>query len=100
MVTGMRRAEVVALRRTDVDLDGGMLTIRRNYVRTSKRGIEKVTKTHQMRRIALDAAPVTVLTEHRERYEQQARALASRRPPTPSCSRTTRCTRRPRTRAV
>ncbi len=75
MVAGMRRAEVLALRWTDVDLVGGMLAIRRNYVRTGSRGIEKDTKTHQMRRIALDAETVAVLTEHRERYERQARAL-------------------------
>jgi integrase len=75
MVTGMRRAEVLALRWPDVDLAGGMLTIRRNYVRTSSRGIEKDTKTHQMRRIALDAETVAVLAEHRKRYENQTRAL-------------------------
>ena len=75
MVTGMRRAEVVALRWTDIDLACGMLAVRRNYVRTGSRGIEKDTKTHQMRRIALDAGTVAVLTEHRERYDRQARAL-------------------------
>jgi integrase len=74
MVTGTRRAEVLALRWTDVDLAGGMLAIRRNYVRSGQRRIEKDTKTHQMRRIALDAETVAVLAEHRGRYEQQAQA--------------------------
>src|SRR3954447_419976 len=65
MVTGMRRAEVLALRWSDVDLSTGMLAIRRNYVRARARGIEKDTKTHQMRRISLDRETVAMLEEHR-----------------------------------
>lgn len=75
MVTGMRRAEVVALRWSDVDLDEGMLAIRRNYVRSASRGIEKDTKTHQMRRISLDAETVAMLTDHRARCDEQLLAL-------------------------
>ncbi|MGH3569458.1 MAG: site-specific integrase [Pseudonocardia sp.] len=75
MVTGMCRAEVLALRWSDVDLTAGMLSIRRNYVRSSRQGIEKDTKTHQMRRISLDAETVAVLAEHRGRYDERARAL-------------------------
>ena len=75
MVTGMRRGEVLALRWSDVDLAAGMLVIRRNYVRSAARGIEKDTKTHQMRRISLDAETVAVLAEHRTRYEEQVRAV-------------------------
>jgi integrase len=75
MVTGMRRAEVLALRWAHVDLDAGMLTIRRSYVRASGRDIEKDTKTHQMRRISLDAATVDMMAEHRLRYEDRARQL-------------------------
>jgi integrase len=71
MVTGMRRAEVLALRWSHVDLATGMLSIRRNFVL----GVEKDTKTHQMRRIALDAATVELLVEHRQRYEDLARQL-------------------------
>jgi integrase len=75
MVTGMRRGEVLALRWSDVDLDAGMLVIRRNYVRTGSQRIEKDTKTHQMRRIALDPETVAVLADHRSRYHEQVRAL-------------------------
>lgn len=75
MVTGMRRAELLALRWHDVDLAAGMLEIRRNYVWLAGRGIEKDTKTHQMRRIALDPATVDVLTAHRQQYEAQVRAI-------------------------
>ena len=69
MVTGMRRGEVLALRWSDADLIAGMLAIRRNYVRSQARGIEKDTKTHQMRRISLDPQTVAVLSDHRARYE-------------------------------
>jgi integrase len=75
MVTGMRRAELLALRWTDVDLAAGMLSIRRNYVRSGRQRIEKDTKTHQMRRIALDAETVAVLVANRGRYEQQAQTV-------------------------
>jgi len=75
MVTGLRRAELLALKWLDVDLDAGKLTVRRNYVRVAGKTIEKDTKTHQMRRISLDPATVEVLGEHRQRYEEVARQL-------------------------
>jgi len=75
MVTGMRRGELLALRWHDVDLAAGKLEIRRNYVWIDGRGVEKDTKTHQMRRISLDPATVQVLTAHRENYEQRMRSL-------------------------
>jgi integrase len=75
MVTGMRRAELLALRWYDVDLDAAVLEIRRNYVRARRQGVEKDTKTHRMRRIALDSETVDVLRAHRERYEATARAV-------------------------
>ncbi len=73
MVTGMRRAELLALRWPDVDLDAGVVSVRRNYVRVSRRSIEKDTKTHQMRRLAIDPATVEVLTEHRQRYYEKCK---------------------------
>jgi integrase len=75
MVTGMRRGVVLALRWSDIDLAGGMLAIRRNYVRARAGGIEKDTKTHQMRRIALDPETVAVLGDHRARYVERVRAV-------------------------
>ncbi|MCY7341406.1 MAG: site-specific integrase [Pseudonocardia sp.] len=75
MVTGLRRAELLALRWSDVDLDGGMLTVRRNYVRVNRTSIEKDTKTHQMRRLALDPATIEVLREQRGRYDGLCREL-------------------------
>ncbi|GAA2755894.1 tyrosine-type recombinase/integrase [Actinopolymorpha rutila] len=71
MVTGARRGEILALRWHDVHLDTGMLEIRRNIVD----GIEKDTKTHQIRRIALDNGTCELLRVHRKRYEEQIRAM-------------------------
>lgn len=100
MVTGMRRAELLALRWSDVDLDAAVLTVRRNYVRVKQRSIEKDTKTHQMRRLALDPATVEVLTEHRDRYwettqiwNRSSRQPASNDSSVPSTN--SRATRRP-----
>jgi integrase len=76
MVTGIRRAELLALRWSHVDLTAGTLTVRRNYVRVNGRAVEKDTKTHQMRRISLDPATIEVLAEHRQRYEAIARQIA------------------------
>jgi integrase len=75
MVTGMRRAELLALRWSDIDLKAGTIAIRRNYVRAKGRTYEKDTKTHRMRRIALDPSTVDVLKEHRQRYDEAMRQL-------------------------
>jgi len=55
MTTGMRRGEVCALRWRHVDLDGEMIEIRRADTLHKGVGVEKDTKTHQMRSIALDS---------------------------------------------
>jgi integrase len=75
MTTGMRRGEVLALRWRHVHLDRRILEIRRNYIQRQGRKIEKDTKTHQMRRIALDPETIAVLTEHRDRARHRATLL-------------------------
>jgi integrase len=67
MTTGIRRGEVCALRWSRVDLDEGVVEIRSSY--TLRRGVgkEKDTKTHQMRRIALDTETIVLLREHKDR---------------------------------
>lgn len=75
MTTGMRRGEVLALRWRHVHFDRRVLEIRRNYVQRRGRTIEKDTKTHQMRRIALDAETIAVLVEHRDRALHRAKLL-------------------------
>jgi integrase len=67
MTTGMRRGEVCALRWSRVDLDTGMIDVRRSYRLRYGVGTEKDTKTHQMRRIALDNESVVLLREHKKR---------------------------------
>lgn len=74
-VTGLRRAELLALRWSDVDLDGGTLYVRRNHVRVAGKSVEKDTKTHRARRLAVDDATVEVLREHLRRYEERCREL-------------------------
>lgn len=69
MVTGMRRAEVLALRWSDVDLEAGTITISRNYVRLTGEAVEKATKTNRTRRISIDPTTVEVLTEHQQCYK-------------------------------
>jgi integrase len=75
LVTGMRRAELLALRWDDVDLAASIVGIRRSYVWVGGRGVEKTTKTHRMRRISLDAATIEVLVAHHERYADVVRQL-------------------------
>lgn len=71
--TGARRGELCGLRWRDVDLDGGTMTISRNVVEGAGSAIvEKDTKTHASRRIALDPDTVTALTAQRERLMERA----------------------------
>lgn len=68
MVTGMRRSELAALRWRHVDLDRAVIELRSGYVVVAGvGGVHKDTKTHQMRRLTLDAETVTLFVEHRER---------------------------------
>lgn len=71
MTTGMRRGELVALRFKRIDLDQGVIDLRRNWVL----GKEKDTKTHQNRRIALDTETIVLLKEHKARVKQRVEAL-------------------------
>jgi integrase len=64
--TGARRGELCALRWSDIDSDSETLVVARNLIAGDKGGwIEKDTKTHQSRRIALDPATMAVLEHHR-----------------------------------
>jgi integrase len=73
--TGARRGELCALRWSAVDLDGGALTIACSMVHGADGLlVEKDTKTHSVRRVALDPMTVDVLRGHRARC--CARALA------------------------
>jgi integrase len=75
VTTGARRGELCALRWRDLDLPGRTVTIAHNLVEGSGGElVEKDTKTHAARRIALDATTVEVLEAHRRRMDERARA--------------------------
>src|SRR5207249_7398753 len=71
--TGARRSEVVALRWSDIDLRKGAVVIGRGVVLGPDGLVEKDTKTHSSRRIALDAATTDLLRAHRQKAEEAAR---------------------------
>ncbi|AEA22294.1 integrase family protein [Pseudonocardia dioxanivorans CB1190] len=82
MVTGMRRAELLALRWSDFDLAEGLIYVRRNHVRVTGKNIEKDTKTHRARRITVDQATVELLSEHHQRYSERCGQLGLKPVPT------------------
>lgn len=71
MTTGVRRGELCALKWSSIDLNEGVVEIRRSYRLRRGVGTEKDTKTHQMRRIALDTETVVLLMEHRDRWRDR-----------------------------
>ena len=73
--TGCRRGEGVALRWGDLDSAKGELLIRRSIAHVGGRLVEKGTKTHQARRIAIDPATLAALEMHREVMRQRGVAL-------------------------
>lgn len=75
MTTGSRRAELCALRWRDVDLTNGTLNVRKSIDQNGATTTEKETKSHQHRRIALDAETIIVLQDHKTRCEARAAAL-------------------------
>ena len=70
---GARRSELVALRWRDIDLDKGTVVISRGMVLGSAGLVEKDTKTHSARRIALDPGTVAEL-----RTEQRMLSIADK----------------------
>jgi integrase len=70
--SGARRSEISALRWSDLDLERGQLHVHRGLVRGPTGWVEKDTKTHASRRIALDERTVNVLRAHRAARAQMA----------------------------
>lgn len=64
-LTGMRRGELCALRWSDVDLEAGVLHVRRALVAVSGIKVEKPTKSDRVRRLAIGPEAVAVLRTHR-----------------------------------
>lgn len=71
--TGARRGELCGLHWEALDLDEGMVTIARSVVDGYDGSlVEKDTKTHSIRRVALDSTTIEVLREHRTRCAARA----------------------------
>jgi integrase len=64
-VTGARRGELVALRWSDLDLDGGVVRIWRSLTQVGDEVTEKSTKTDKVRTVSLDHRAVALLRRHR-----------------------------------
>ncbi len=76
--TGARRGVLCALRWSDIDFEVGSLLIARALVENSASElIEKDTKTHSARRIAVDEGSSVELRKQRDRCRQRARACGS-----------------------
>lgn len=73
--TGARRGEVCGLRWSKVDLDAGELVIDRAIIDTKAGTVEKDTKTHQARRVALGAPAIAALRAQRARAEEKAASV-------------------------
>jgi integrase len=73
MTTGARRGEICAVRRHYVDLENAVLTLPRNLDATTS--AEKDTKTHQQRRITVDADTVDILRAHLDDLDRTAGSL-------------------------
>jgi integrase len=72
--TGCRRSEALALRWTDIDWKQSELTIARALTTIDGEVVEKDTKSHQVRRLALDEGTIAVLSAHRKRAKRRATA--------------------------
>jgi integrase len=82
VVLGARRGELVGLKWRDVNLDAGEVLIASNVVRLAGRPlVDKDTKTHAKRRIAVGADTVELLRAHRLRQAEAALACGASLPP-------------------
>jgi len=68
LVTGARRGELLALRWSDINSDAGVIEVRRSYTQRRGKGLEKDTKTHQIRRVGLDPDTLELLAEAWEAF--------------------------------
>jgi integrase len=75
MTCGARRGELCDLRWSFVDLENGVIRFETSTAQVGNKRWSKDTKTHQHRRIALDAETIAVLTEHRDRCVARTEAL-------------------------
>ncbi|MCA1846049.1 MAG: site-specific integrase [Actinobacteria bacterium] len=74
---GARRSELVALRWSDFNLDQGTVVVSRGVVLGARGLVEKDTKTHSARRIALNPGTVEALQAHLQRMIDTADACGA-----------------------
>lgn len=80
-VLGLRRSELLGLRWEDLDLDEGVLRVRRGLHRVNGELTVMPTKTRRSERVVpLPALVVRALQEHRQRQEVERAALGARWP--------------------
>ena len=83
VTTGARRGELCGLHWNSIDFAAGTVTIARSVIEGSKGMIiEKDTKTHAIRRVALDTTTVQILKEHLDRCRARAEACGTALPAT------------------
>jgi integrase len=76
LATGMRRGELLALRLSDIDLDGATVRIERSLEETRDGLRFKAPKTvHGKRTISLPPNAVAVLREHRRKLLETRMAM-------------------------
>jgi len=75
MTTGARRGELCALRWDHIDFVSGVITIRTSIAQINTRTWEKNTKTHQRRRIVLDAQTLALLRAYLQHVALRAASL-------------------------
>ncbi|WP_433273906.1 hypothetical protein ACQPZA_23785 [Pseudonocardia xinjiangensis] len=61
----------------DIDPAGGVVRLDENYVRTNDGMVLKDMKSHQMRRVSIDAPTIELLRQHREECAGRLRCSAS-----------------------
>jgi integrase len=76
-LTGLRRGELAALRWSDVEVNVGILSVSRSLTVVDKTTHVGPTKTHQVRRVALDDVALASLAFHRKRQEDLSRRAGS-----------------------
>jgi integrase len=82
VVLGARRGELCGLKWRDVDLDNGEVFIARGVVRVAGRPlIDKDTKTHAKRRVAIGPDTAELIKAYRLRQVQGALAVGASLPP-------------------
>ncbi len=75
VTTGCRRGEVCGLRWGDIDVDAATVVVARSISDAGGAIDVKGTKTHAIRRIALDPSTLDTLRRQRERIEGRAHAV-------------------------